>query len=193
MDKEIWKDIKEYEGYYQISNYGRIKSLGRYYFSGMHNAIKKYQNENIRKTEKTKNGYMRIALCKDGKIKKYLVHRLVAEHFIDNPNKLPQVNHIDENKENNYYKNLEWCDNKYNMNYGKRNEKARKSITTTKGRKVNQYDLEDNFIKQYSSINGASKQFNRKGSNIRACCIGEQKTAYGYKWKYADGELQKAN
>ena len=190
MNKEIWKDIVGYEGLYQISNYGRIKSLGRYYFSGIYNAIKKYQNENIRKTEKAKNGYMRIALCKDGKIKKYLIHRLVAEHFIDNPNKLPQVNHIDENKENNYYKNLEWCDNKYNMNYGKRNEKVRKSIIATKGRKVNQYDLEDNFIKQYSSINGASKQFNRKGSNIRACCIGEQKTAYGYKWKYANEELK---
>lgn len=75
-------------------------------------------------------------------------------------------------------------------NYGKRNEKARKSIIATKGRKVNQYDLKDNFIKQYSSINGASKQFNRKGSNIRACCIGEQKTAYGYKWKYANEELK---
>lgn len=193
MNKEIWKDIKGYEGYYQISNYGKVKSLGRYYFSGIHNVAKKYQNENIRKEEKTKNGYIRVALCKDGKIKKCLVHRLVAEHFIDNLNSYPQVNHKDENKENNYFKNLEWCDNKYNVNYGKRNERAKKSITTIKGRKVNQYDLKDNFIKQYVSINSASKQFNRKGSNIRACCIGKQKTAYGYKWKYANDELQNLN
>ena len=186
MNKEIWKDIQGYEGIYQVSNYGRIKSLGRYYFSGMYNAIKKYQNENIRKIEKTRDGYIMVALCKDGKIKKYLVHRLVAEHFIDNQDNLPQINHIDENKQNNYYKNLEWCSNKYNINYGMRNEKARKSMTKIKGRKVNQYDLKNNFIKQYSSINGASKQFNRKGSNIRNCCIGKQKTAYGFKWKYAD-------
>ena len=145
----------------------------------------------IRKNEKTKNGYFRVALYKNGKTKRYLVHRLVAQHFIPNINNFSQINHKDENKENNYYKNLEWCNNKYNVNYGKRNEKARKSIIKIKGRKVNQYDLQGNFIKQYSSINGASRQFNRKGNNIRACCKGNQKTAYGYKWKYADEELQK--
>ena len=191
MENEVWKDVVGYEGLYKISNYGRIKTLERYYFSGMYNSIKKHQQEMIRKNEKTKNGYFRVALYKNGKTKRYLVHRLVAQHFIPNINNFSQINHKDENKENNYYKNLEWCNNKYNVNYGKRNEKARKSIIKIKGRKVNQYDLQGNFIKQYSSINGASRQFNRKGNNIRACCKGNQKTAYGYKWKYADEELQK--
>lgn len=191
MENEVWKDIVDYEGLYKISNYGRIKTLERDYFSGMYNSIKKHQQEMIRKNEKTKNGYFRIALTKNGKTKRYLVHRLVAQHFIPNLNNFSQINHKDENKENNYYKNLEWCNNRYNMNYGKRNEKARKSIIEIKGRKVNQYDLQGNFIEQYFSINGASRQFNRKGSNIRACCKGNQKTAYGFIWKYADEELQK--
>ena len=186
MEKEIWKNIKGYEGLYQISNYGKVKSLERYYFSGMYNAIKKYQNENIRKTEKSKNGYLRVTLSKNGKLKKYSIHRLVAETFIPNPNNLLQVNHIDENKENNYYKNLEWCDSEYNVNYGKRNEKAKKSMIASKGKKINQYDLKGNFIKQYFSISDASKQFKNKRSNISACCRKKQKTAFGYIWEYAN-------
>lgn len=186
MIEEVWKDIKGYEGLYQISNLGKIKSLGRYYHSGMYNKVKKYQKENIRKTEKLKNGYIKVTLCNNGKLKGYLVHRLVAEAFIPNPSNLLQINHKDENKENNNANNLEWCSSKYNMNYGNRNEKARLSITKLKGKKVEQYDLDDNFIKEYLSINSASKQFGHKGDNIRCCCKGKQKTAYGYKWKYVD-------
>lgn len=104
MEKEIWKDIKGFEGYYQISNYGNVKGLTR--------KVKKWDGEKIIK-EKIKiadltKGYYRIALYKKNKIKKEQIHRLVATHFILNPENKPQVNHIDGNKLNNHVSNLEW-------------------------------------------------------------------------------------
>lgn len=118
--KEIWKDIKGYEGLYQISNLGRVKSLARKYKS-------RVCKETIKKFSIDVKGYCKVNLCKNGKITYPRIHRLVAEHFILNPKKLPQVNHIDENKQNNRVDNLEWCDNKYNVNYGTHN--LRQKIT----------------------------------------------------------------
>ena len=104
---EIWKDIEGYEGAYQVSNRGRVKSLN-YNRSG---------KEGILKLGKDKDGYLQVVLCKNSKLKTVKIHRLVAQTFINNPNNLPEVNHKDENKENNCADNLEWCDRKYNMNY----------------------------------------------------------------------------
>ena len=115
---EIWKDINGYENKYQISNYGRLKSV---------------KINLIMKPMRCTNGYLAACLWKDGIQKKILIHRLVALHFIENPNECTDVNHIDENKENNNVNNLQWCSHLYNMNYGTVKEKIRKA---SKGRKL---------------------------------------------------------
>lgn len=109
MKKEIWKDIKGYEGKYQISNFGRVKSLPR------NGTINK---ERILKTKLTKFGYERVYLRNKNTRTWFLIHRLVAMYFIPNPDNLPQVNHKDECKTNNHVENLEWCDGFYNQSYG---------------------------------------------------------------------------
>lgn len=121
LPKQIWKDIPGYEGKYQVSNTGRVRSLN-YNRTGKTKVLK--QNTN-------KLGYKSVFLCKDGKFKRYYIHRLVALAFILNPNNYPIINHKDENPSNNYYKNLEWCTYEYNVNYGN----CRKKISeANKGR-----------------------------------------------------------
>lgn len=105
---EVWKDIDGYEGKYQISNYGCVKSIQKNIFL---------------KSMVATNGYLVACLWKDNKQKKFLIHRLVAQHFLDNPNNYIEVNHKDENKTNNHMNNLEWCNHFYNMNYGEVKEK----------------------------------------------------------------------
>jgi hypothetical protein len=171
--QEIWKDIKGYEGIYQISNLGRVKSLPRW----VRNRSGKYiTKEKILAPIKTRKGYLNVHLQSKG----YSVHRLVAKAFIPNPLNLPQVNHKDENKENNSVNNLEWCTNKYNASYGTRPER----ISKKSSKKVNQYSLENTFIKDYSSEIEAAKINNCDGSHIAACCRGKRKTCKGYIWKY---------
>lgn len=105
---EVWRDIDGYENKYQISNYGRIRSV---------------KKNIILKPMVATNGYLVACLWKDNKQKKFLIHRLVAEYFIDNPNSYPEINHKDEDKTNNNANNLEWCTHLYNMNYGEVKEK----------------------------------------------------------------------
>ena len=142
LPKQVWKDIKGYEGLYQVSNTGKARSMN-------------YRNTgNVRRLKPSvnKDGYLQVGLYKEGKYYRYLVHRLVALTFIPNPNNLPQVNHKDENKANNTVWNLEWCDAKYNSNYGTRIERCSKALTgkqlseetkakiseTLKGKKLNE-------------------------------------------------------
>ena len=108
----IWKPILGYEDEYIISDYGEIISISKYDSRGHLRKAK------VKKFTKNKYGYLVVGLHKNGKEKKFLVHRLVAENFIDNPQKYEEVNHIDENKTNNSVANLEWCSRKYNVNYG---------------------------------------------------------------------------
>lgn len=112
---EVWKDIEGYEGLYQVSNTGQVKSLN-YNQTG---EIKVLKQGNAK-------GYKRVGLFKNGKTKQYSVHRLVALAFISNPDDLPMVNHKDEDKTNNNVNNLEWCTHEYNMSYGTRNERISK-------------------------------------------------------------------
>ena len=129
MVNEVWKSIVieknevlyDYTESYEISNYGRVRSLDRIDTSGHRRKGK------ILKLAKDKYGYFQVGLSKDGKVTSFLVHRLVATMFIDNPNELPQVNHKDEDKTNNHIENLEWCTQEYNHNYGTRNERAGES------------------------------------------------------------------
>ena len=116
---EIWKDIEGYEGLYQVSNFGRVRSLDRYVeYIGTNQTHKKMNMKQFKKGKILvpmlhKNGYLFIALPK----KQKSIHRLVAEAFIPNPNNLPQVNHKDCNKQNNNFKNLEWCNQSYNTKH----------------------------------------------------------------------------
>ena len=118
---EEWKSIPGYEGLYEVSSYGRVRSLDRY---DRRNCFRKGR---ILKQNNDGRGYMSIELCLNSKIKRYLVHRLVAQAFIPNPDNLPEVNHKDENPENNSVTNIEWCNRSYNINYGTRKDKVRES------------------------------------------------------------------
>ena len=148
MNKEIWKDIKDYEGLYQISNLGNVRSLDR--------VVERHGLTNLpgrmMKTVIHSNGYVVISLSKNGKRISYFVHRLVAEAFIPNPNNYPLLNHKNEIKNDNRVENIEWCDYKYNVNYGtsiaRRTEKFKKKIC--------QYSLDDTFIRVWDSMKEAA-------------------------------------
>lgn len=116
--KEVWKNIHGYEGQYQVSNLGRVKSLDRIDARGWKRKGK------IIKATANQDGYLVVGLTKNNFHKKFFVHRLVAKEFIPNPNNHPIINHKDEDKSNNNLENLEWCDYKYNSNYGNAKEKA---------------------------------------------------------------------
>lgn len=123
MNTEIWKDIENFEGLYQISNLGRVRSVDRVVHILDPKSNREYNRhfpECIKSTNLDTKGYVMVTLKKDGKTSRYRIHRLVAKAFIPNPNNLPQVNHKDENKENNCMSNLEWCTNDYNGTYGTR-------------------------------------------------------------------------
>ena len=119
--KEIWKDIEGYEGLYQISNYGVVKSLKKY-------AGKSLRKEKILKTYKDKDGYIKVILCKNSKTRFLSIHRLLAEVFIPNPDNLPQINHKDENPLNNKVDNLEWCTQQHNVIHSKHKMYKQKNI-----------------------------------------------------------------
>ena len=158
------KDIENFEGLYAITSCGKVWS---------------YRRKKFLKPATDKDGYLRICLCKDGQRKLCGLHRLVAEAYIPNPDNLPQVNHKDENKANNCLQNLEWCDIKYNNNYGTRNDR----MASSKKKPVLQYDLNGNFIRKWPSAADVGKEAR---SNINHCLKGRQKTAYGYIWKYEE-------
>lgn len=184
--EEIFVDIKGYEGLYQISNLGRIKSLERQVI-GKYNSIRTLK-EFIMKPNIIKKGYLRINLHKNSKNKHFLVHQLVASHFIPNPNNYHCVNHKDEDKQNNCVDNLEWCDIEYNNNYGTRNERLSVAFTNNpkKSKPIIQLDKECNIINEYPSINEADRNgFSR--SKIIDCCRGKRKTHKGFIWKYKNG------
>ena len=194
---EVWKDIEGYEGLYQISNEGRVKSLPRKWICGDRNSTRKHDGI-IMKQSKDEKGYKMVCLSKDGKAITKKVHKLVGNAFLENPNNLPQINHKDENKENNlvfinedgsvdYDKsNLEWCTLEYNVRYGTRTERTSK--------KVYQYTIEGELVKIWDSTaecgrNGFSQ------TKVSDCCNGgyfshsrgkwrNVNMHKGYKWSY---------
>ena len=196
---EIWRDIPGYEGIYQVSNLGRIKSLPRIIICS--NGYKKNYGSKILKFSSDKNGYSKVALCKFCKQRSFLVHRLVAELFVPNPNNYSEVNHKDENKSNNCSNNLEWCTRKYNVNYGNR---TKKQVSHTDYKKialkidykalsklqkaatqktVYQYDKNLNLIRKYISLSETEK-YGFTPQLISSCCLGKRKTHKGYIWSY---------
>lgn len=163
---EKW--IKGYENLYSITDDGIVFSY--------------HSNKKIRlSTHIDYKGYEVVQLH-NGNHKSIRVHRLVAIQFIPNPNNLPQVNHIDENKSNNVVSNLEWCDNKYNANFGTRKEKLKISHQIP----VIKMDLNGSDLKFYESVLLAKQHTGLDNSGISACCKGRYKTYGGYRWKYAN-------
>lgn len=159
--EEMWKDIKGYEELYWVSNLGRVKSKRK--------ILKPINSE-----------YLKVGLSKNGIQTTKYIHRLVAETFLGKSDL--QVNHKDENKHNNCVDNLEWITFKENMNYGTKQD--RESLIKTKYN-VLQYDLDGNLIKKWFNLREIIQNTNYKKSNIQYCCLGKNKTAYGYIWKYS--------
>ena len=171
--EEIWKDIPEFNGIYQASNLGRIKSLERI------DALGRRLKEKILKQQLCCR-YYQVHLHKNSIGKMYLVHRLVWEAFNGQIYEGLQVNHINEVKTDNRLSNLNLMTCKENINYGSRNERAAKKLSKV----VLQFDLNDNFIKEYQSAHQVERELGFTFQYISACCNGKFKTAYGFKWKY---------
>lgn len=167
-NKEIWKEIKGTNGIYQVSNYGNIRSF-------------KYRKWKILKPYLMKNGYLGTSIEIKGKRKWFKIHQLVAKEFISNPNNYTQINHKDENKTNNSVSNLEWCDSKYNMNYGN----VKRKISIANGKKVAQY-YNQKLIGVFDSARDAARKNNISLSVITRHCRGETKRVHKITWRYLD-------
>lgn len=184
MENEIWKPVVGYQGLYEVSNKGRVRSMnrvtkGRWGTQSFRGTILKAAN----RTKGSKNSpfyYQGVNLHKDGKSKNMNVHRLVAEAFIPNPHNYPIVNHIDENPSNNDVDNLEWCTQKHNQNHGTLPERRRQ----LRHKKVNQYSLDGKFIKQFQSVIEASEATGLIRTSITNACKGHARTAGGCLWRY---------
>lgn len=189
LDNEEWRPIKGYEGLYEVSNQGRIKSLPKIK-RGKNNSIV-HRKEQLLKPCESEGHYSSVNLHKDGIQKTREIHRLVAETFIPNPSNLPCVNHKDETKRNNCVDNLEWCTAKYNANYGTALARAKEKLTNNPNtsKEVLQIDKYNNeVINVYPSAREAARTLNLNGCwNIVRCCnkIPRYNTAYGYRWRYA--------
>ena len=171
MINENWKAVVGYEGLYEVSDLGRVRSLN-YNKTGVIQVLK---------PRASKDGYVRVKLSKEGKAKTLCVHRLVAQAFIPNPDGLPEVNHKDENPANNCVENLEYCDRSYNINYGTRNEKAAKALSIP----VAQYTKSGILVQTYEGIKEAARRTGINRGNIIECCKGKLKSCGSFIWKYA--------
>ena len=167
-ESEVWKDVAEYEGFYQVSNKGNVRSVERRDSRGHR------RGGRILKPTYDTDGYLRVTLCKNGKHKTKKVHRLVAEAFIPNPESLPHVNHIDEIKDNNELSNLEYCTHKYNMNYGTLIERTAQALS----KKVKATNIKTGEVLTFNS----AKEAERKGYNasvVSMACRGVYKASTG--------------
>lgn len=191
--EEIWKDIPGYSGRYQASNLGRIRSTDRTILKK--DGVTESYKGKILKPFMSTGGYLYITIAKElNKFCPRRLHRVIAETFIPNPNNLPQVNHINENRTDNRVSNLEWCTNSYNTNYGHCIEKSAMARMnhSSLSKEINQYDLNGNYLNSYPSAAEAARALNLNsktaGCRIGQCCRHLFKTgnsAYGYLWEFA--------
>ena len=171
-ENEVWRDIEGYEGMYQVSDKGRVRSM-------------KFGKVKILKPSKDGGGYIFVYLCKNGKKKMCKIHRLVAQAFIHNTNSLPQINHKDEDKTNNKVENLEWCSAKYNNNFGTRIQRVAEKMTNGKlSKPVLQYTKDGKLVREWKSLMDVQRNLGYDHTNISACCLGRYKWIYGFVWKY---------
>lgn len=182
--EEIWKDVVDYEGKYQVSNWGRMMSLN-FNHTG---------NPKIMKQRMTDFGYMGLSLCKNGKINDELVHRLEAIAFIPNPENKPTVNHKDGNRTNNYLWNLEWNTYPENCTHGYRVlGRIHPLLGKTKSlspnaKPVNQFTLDGIFVKRWNCTQDIQQELGFCNSGISQCCTGIYKKSHGFIWQFAEPE-----
>ena len=173
---EIWKDIEGYEGLYQVSNLGRIKSVKRTKPNGYQIKVR------FLKPSIDKDGYSRVVLSRDGESTTYQVHRLVAFAFVRKEHQKPEVNHIDENKSNNEDSNLEWCTRKENINHGTAIQRS-----SNKNKKpINQLSSDGQFIKAWESISDAAETLGFSQGYLSKCCSRKCSSAYVYLWEFRE-------
>lgn len=200
LPNEEWRDVVGYEGYYMVSNLGRIATLSHTVdYTSVYDGVKVKKafktKQCLRKLHNGKHGYVECTLRDSKRIKLMKVHRIVAKSFIPNPQKLPSVNHKDEDKTNNKVENLEWCTCEYNVNYGTRNERLKSSLSDAHknglynnayrvGRKpIVGISLLDNttlFFEKSSDL----KEYGFERHLVSKCCRNLRKDYKGYKWMY---------
>lgn len=181
FEQEEWRDIKGFEGLYQVSSMGNVKSLERQVRANTCGI--RTLREKILSDCMNKSGYNLVVLCKNGKRINKMIHRLVAEAFIPNPNNGSEVNHKDENKSNNCVSNLEWCDRIYNANYGTGVERCAKK----KWKPIEMMDNAHNVLKLFNSALEAERETGINRKNISSVCLGKRKDAGGYLWRFVYG------
>ena len=179
-ESEVWRDIIGYEGIYQVSNKGNVFSIERMVQGRERGGI-------TLKPKHSRNGYLHVGLYRNGKMKNKLIHRLVLEAFVENPNNLPEVNHKDEDKANNNVENLEWCTSRYNTNHGtliERISKKVRAVNVETGEVVEFNSTQEAERKGYSSggVSQACRGVHKSGSTGKL--IDDGHTYKGHRWSY---------
>lgn len=176
LPAECWRWIPGYEGLYQVSTRGRVRSVDRWVTDK--DGRKRLIKGKILKQRVDKDGYLRVTLSRDGKKRVFLVHRLVAETWLDNPEGKPEVNHLDENPGNPDVFNLSYCTRKENNNWGTRNKRLSKAVQAI-------VPKTGAVVLEFPSVREAGRKgFNQ--SAVSACCLGKRKTHRGYIWRYKE-------
>lgn len=187
LDGEEWKDIKGYEGLYQVSNLGRVKSLKR----RVDIKGNRYRNtKDIIRGQKVSRGYLVINLAKDGKKHFYSVHRLVAQAFISNPNNYPCINHKDETRTNNTVNNLEWCTAKYNNAYGSHQERVSKALSKVICKPVLLTNLDTGMKLVTLSAKEGAQLLDVSKTAVSAVARGGHKTTKNHTAKYLPKDFE---
>lgn len=195
MPRRKWKDIQGYEGIYQISNLGEIRSFDRVvkYKNRYGNELQYLKRGRKLQPIKTKNGYLLVTLSKNNKKERYLVHRLVAQAFVPNPYNLNEVNHIDEKPNNPLWTNLEWVTHKQNMNHGTVKQRISNSSKGKKFKKETVKKISEKHCKRiycseldmyFESINEGAKYIGVHNSSLSKHLKGIYKTCGGYHWNF---------
>lgn len=203
MEQEIWKPVVGWEGFYEISSLGRVRTSGKYVDGRVY-------KDKIKKARKNKFGYYYVNLFRNKKFKSIRIHQLVAQAFIPNPENKPCIDHIDTNRENNRVENLRWCTYAENANNHLTkqhlSEALKKACSSEKVREqrrinakkyekqrlapivvgVSQFTKDGVFIKSFYSASDAAREMGGNCTSIIRCCKGKKPTAYGFIWKYTN-------